>query len=572
MKGIRSLGKSGSGPVFIDTPRLIETRMLIQANSGAGKSWAIRRLLEQTYGQTQHIVIDPEGEYATLREQFDYVICAPSGGDALASPKTASLLARRILELRVSAVIDIYEMKAHERQRFVKLFLESLMNAPRTLWGPVLVVIDEAHVYCPEKGKAESAGAVIDLATRGRKRGFCAALATQRLSKLHKDAAAEMLNKLIGRTGLDVDVKRAADELGLTKERARELRNLKPGEFYAYGPALSLNELAPLTIGPVKTTHPKVGHRGDAAPPAPSAKVKKLLAELKDLPKEAETEARTVTELRAENMKLRRALTVAEKRVERGGVPEREVERRIREAVATVKKEAVSGETRAADSRCSKALQRIIVTAQKALEAQAPRHDQATAPSNGPPTRESRTSNTPPAPASLSACPAQAGVDGLRSGAVRILQELAARRPAGYSRSQVATLTGFSPKGGTFNTYLGDLRRGGFIRDEGKRGLVYVTDEGVLALGKSIKDTPKTHEEVMDLWRRALRKGAYRMLEEVVAAGPAGLSREEIAVRVDMTMTGGTFNTYLGDLRRNGLVKDRDGSVTATGILFPEAV
>lgn len=47
---------------------------------------------------------------------------------------------------------------------------------------------------------AESAGAVIDLATRGRKRGQCAVIATQRLSKLHKDAAAEMKNKLIGGT------------------------------------------------------------------------------------------------------------------------------------------------------------------------------------------------------------------------------------------------------------------------------------------------------------------------------------------------------------------------------------
>jgi DNA helicase HerA-like ATPase len=39
------------------------------------------------------------------------------------------------------------------------------------------------------------------LATRGRKRGFCAVAATQRLSKLHEGRAAECNNKLIGRTG-----------------------------------------------------------------------------------------------------------------------------------------------------------------------------------------------------------------------------------------------------------------------------------------------------------------------------------------------------------------------------------
>jgi DNA helicase HerA-like ATPase len=82
-------------------------------------------------------------------------------------------------------------------------------------------------------GKAESTIAVIDVATRGRKRGLALVAATQRLSKLHKDVAAELLNKLIGRTGLDVDVKRAAAELGLTaREAVSVLRDLQPGEFY----------------------------------------------------------------------------------------------------------------------------------------------------------------------------------------------------------------------------------------------------------------------------------------------------------------------------------------------------
>ncbi|MGN6788915.1 MAG: hypothetical protein ACTHJP_05205, partial [Rhodanobacteraceae bacterium] len=40
----------------------------------------------------------------------------------------------------------------------------------------------------------------------------------------HKDAAAEMQNKLIGLTSLDVDVKRAADELGMSARDARDTR------------------------------------------------------------------------------------------------------------------------------------------------------------------------------------------------------------------------------------------------------------------------------------------------------------------------------------------------------------
>src|SRR5947209_18195302 len=138
-----------------------------------------------------------------------------------------------------------------KRKLFVKLFLEALFNAPKHLWHAVLIVIDEAHVFAPEKGQSEAMEAVIDLATRGRKRGYCAVLATQRLSKLHKDAVAEMNNKLIGRTGLDIDRKRAAEELGFsTKEDAISLRNLAPGEFYAFGPAIS-EAVEKVTVGPV---------------------------------------------------------------------------------------------------------------------------------------------------------------------------------------------------------------------------------------------------------------------------------------------------------------------------------
>src|SRR5581483_6315261 len=82
----------------IDLTRLIESRLLIQANSGGGKSWVIRRLLEQSHGKVQQIVIDLEGEFSTLREKFDYVL-AGKGGDTPADPRSAAMLAKKLLEL-----------------------------------------------------------------------------------------------------------------------------------------------------------------------------------------------------------------------------------------------------------------------------------------------------------------------------------------------------------------------------------------------------------------------------------------------------------------------------------------
>jgi len=59
---------------------LIDTRALVQANSGGGKSYAIRKLLEKTHGKVHQIVFDIEGDFSSLREKFDYVL-AGKGGD-----------------------------------------------------------------------------------------------------------------------------------------------------------------------------------------------------------------------------------------------------------------------------------------------------------------------------------------------------------------------------------------------------------------------------------------------------------------------------------------------------------
>lgn len=196
------IGKSARKNVAIDLDRLMASRLLIQADSGGGKSWLLRRLCEQLFGKVQLIVIDPEGEFATLREKFGFVLVG-KGGETPADPRSAALVAHRLLELRASAICDIYELKHHARHAWVAAFLESLTDIPKKLWGrQVVIVVDESHMFCPEKGKGESEayGAMVDLCTRGRKRGHCAVFATQRLGQLSKDASSQLQNRLIGPT------------------------------------------------------------------------------------------------------------------------------------------------------------------------------------------------------------------------------------------------------------------------------------------------------------------------------------------------------------------------------------
>lgn len=291
--------------ISIDLEKLIQSRMVILANSGGGKSWAIRRIAEQSIDKVQTIIIDPEGEFSSLRENHDLILCGKDA-DVPVETRSAALLATKLLELNKSAVIDLYELHPQDRQRFVKLFCEALVNAPKNLYHPVLIVLDEAHDYVPEGKPSEATYAVEALASKGRKRGQCLILASQRISKLSKNASAECNNKLIGRASQDIDYMRAGAELGMSKaESAVSLRNLKPGEFFAYGPAIS-DEIVPLKIGDVKTTHAKVGYKEVGKIPPASQAIKKVLAELKDLPQEAAKEAQTTKELKAQIAELKR--------------------------------------------------------------------------------------------------------------------------------------------------------------------------------------------------------------------------------------------------------------------------
>ena len=576
------------GPgVECDLDSLIDSRLLIQANSGGGKSWLIRRILEETFGHVQHLVIDPEGEFASLRDRFDYVLAARNGGDTAADPRSAKLLARKLLELNASAILDIYELKAHERVRFVRAFLEELVDAPKKLWHPVLIVIDEAHVYCPQKGDAESANAVIDLATRGRKRGFCSIIATQRLSKLHKDAAAECNNKLIGRSALDVDMRRASEELGFAgRDEQHQLRELEPGEFFAFGPAMS-KTVTRVTIGDVQTHHPKAGGRQAFEPPPPTEKVKALLPQLSDLPAEAEAERLNIKELKQTVATVRGELTRAKKAAP---PPSEElIERKVTAATDRMEREhaqIIAGYMRIikkAGEHVGKAAKELMVdvpatngTGQHGDGSALLRtsHDagrsreEVSARQDDPPT--ARRSELPPR--ASAAPPSTNGtepLEGIRKGARRILAELARRYPLAWTKSQVAQLVGMTASGGTFGAYIGDLRRAGLIAINGKE--ITVTDGGLDAAGE-VPAAPATHDEVMVMWRDKMRAGEFRLLERIAEAGEDGIEKSDLALEVEMTMTGGTFGAYIGTLARNNLIEKRGSLLVPSPMLWPELV
>jgi hypothetical protein len=246
------MGATGSGePAWLDLAELLATRLLVQGNSGSGKSHLLRRLLEQSAPLVQQAVIDPEGDFVSLAAQFGHVVVDAECGEA-----ELQRVALRVRQHRVSVVLNLESLDADEQLRATAAFLGGLFDVERSLWFPMLVVVDEAQLFAPvmageasDEARRLSLGAMTNLMCRGRKRGLAGVIATQRLAKLAKNVAAEASNFLMGRTFLDIDMARAADLLGMERKQAEMFRDLERGQFVALGPALSKRPL-PLRIGP----------------------------------------------------------------------------------------------------------------------------------------------------------------------------------------------------------------------------------------------------------------------------------------------------------------------------------
>ncbi len=249
----------GFGPdgasATVDLEELLATRLLVQGNSGSGKSHLLRRLLEESAGIVQQIVVDPEGDFVTLADAFGHIAIDVAEHDL----EGIARLAGRIRHHRASVVLNLENLEVDGQMRCAGAFLSALFDAPRDHWYPALVVVDEAQLFAPavagevsEDARRASLGAMTNLMCRGRKRGLAGVIATQLLAKLAKNVAAEASNFLMGRTFLDIDMLRAADLLGMERRQAEGIRDLERGQFLALGPALSKRAIG-IRIGPVRT-------------------------------------------------------------------------------------------------------------------------------------------------------------------------------------------------------------------------------------------------------------------------------------------------------------------------------
>lgn len=574
-----NIGVVGRDHLKLDVYKLLDTRCLVAGNSGAGKSWLLRLMAEQLIPVVPTIVIDPESEFVTLREKFD-VVLGGEGGEVPVDPRSAALLARRLVELNVSAVLNINGLNLRGRRDFVRNFLESLLDLPKALWRPTAIMLDEAHIFCPEKSAGESVAteAVINLMSLGRKRGFAGILATQRLSKLHKDAEAETNNVFLGRAWMDNDQKRVGALLGFSNDQARGLRDLSQGQFHFFGPAGSLNGVNLVQVGQVKTTHPSARDRRTIVAPKPSAKVKKIASELEDLVQKAEVEVKNLDAAKVEIERLKAEYATLEQAagpapvIKQTGMTKAEHHKLLREAVRDAVEKAVANANVKRDKLWAEKLGPVLkhvepllqqfkeinvdvaeaaaleVLATQSLEIYEPPAEEVAAPPQTFFLNEQHTTHTP-APVKPKKVQTAAGDTKLGKAELAILAVLS-QYPAGCEINKLALLAGYKVGGG-FRTRLSTLRTADLIAGENTE-VMRITPAG-LAQGP-FRPLPKAGAPLREYWLNNKRLGkAEKAVIMVLAQRPAGLTIEPLATAAGYEVGGG-FRTRLSTLRTAGLI------------------
>jgi hypothetical protein len=531
-------------PVRLKMPSDEGYQLTILGASGSGKTNALYRLIEQIPKDRPVFIADPEQDFIPLRRHRDFVLVG-KGRDIPADPSLAPLLAKRFLESGFNIIWDSHEEKKKElRELFLKAFLETLHDAPRSMWRAATLVLDELDIWAPESGSGESKAteACASAAKRFRKRGFDLVMATTRPADVDKTVISMSRNWLIGLSNIDTDVKRSLSFLGFTeKEDRAAYRALQRAEFYARGPEFGLLRPVKILVSQSDLYDPKANRGAAVRPPAAKGQIKKLIEELKDLPKQAEEEARSIADLQRQVRDLGRQLKEAQR-----GVPKTDpaaIDKAYQKGLADARAEGMKMQSQ--QEKVIGQLERKLQEAVSLLGAlrAAPKLQKTV----DVPTKN----HSPAAPhAHVLKTPAQPrpahSADRSLARFDRLALNLLANVGKPLSKAQVGGFTGYSVTSSSFDKGLSTLRSAGLIQTSGDQiQLTVSVDHVVRLLGSEFNSD---FMPSIDGWERRLGKAPRALFG--VLRGRAGetISKEVLAEESGYSITSSSFDKSLSEL------------------------
>lgn len=290
----------------------------ILAKRRAGKSYTMRRLVEQLFKAGQQIIlVDPKGDQHGLRASADgrepglpVVILGGERADVPLEVHGGEVVAKLVVEERVSVLLDLSLFRKNEVATFMSAFLENLyrLKAREAYRTPMMLVIDEADAIAPQKpfkGEERMLGAAEDIVRRGGQRGIGCTLVTQRSAVLNKNVLTQVQLLVVLRTiapqdlaAIDawIDVHGTEEERKLLKA---SLPSLPVGDAWFWSPGWPTGEgiFERVHVLPIETFD-------SAATPKPGEKriEPKNLADV-DLDALTRQMAATIEKAKAENPK-----------------------------------------------------------------------------------------------------------------------------------------------------------------------------------------------------------------------------------------------------------------------------
>lgn len=573
-------------------PEIVTATVAILANRGGGKSAVAHRLVELMYAAgLPVVVIDIKGDWWGIRSSADgtspglpFYIFGGDHGDLPLEPTAGELLADLIVDDRIPAVLDLSHMSKTQARGFATAFAERLYHRNR---DPLHVVIEEADVLVPQRASAATArllGAMEDLAKRGRHRGIGMTICSQRAQETAKSVLDLMETVILLRTTGPRSIKAVADWISVNASQddttARtvisSLPSLPTGHGWIWSPSfLGILEHVAFPLFATFDSHatPKPGQRRIVPNERAEIDLDKLGAEIAATRQRAQDN--DPRRLHTEIQSLRDELVAAKHRADEANQHAAILVQQLADRdhhIDTLRAQIDELTEHRARTAAVEALRAAIDLIESSVDTLVADHsappaahpNRAATPAPAPVAASTPPTTPPPAPPRPPSGPSEPTTARFRAGAHRMITALATMAPLRLTKAQWATVAHMKHTGGTWSTYLGEIRRAGLI-DETPAGFT-LTQAGWDYLGT--RPEPMTAHQLQRHYLDILRAGAARMLQAVIDAHPDGLTKAQLADVSGVTASGGTFSTYLGDLRRNGLIEQRGDQILATDILM----
>jgi hypothetical protein len=132
------------------------------------------------------------------------------------------------------------------------------------------------------------------------------------------------------------------------------------------------------------------------------------------------------------------------------------------------------------------------------------------------------------------------------------------------NQRKLSILVDIAPKGGTWRTYMAEMRGKGWI--DGGKDHMRITDAGLQALG-DYEPLP-TGDALVQYWRQRLGDSGKRAIfDAVVTVYPESIDQNRVSELTNIAIAGGTWRTYMAELRGLGIIEG-GGELKASEDLF----